>query len=96
MGHKDDPQTKVPSSVILLFSHVPSPSRFNWRIHPLMPYLLALLSLLSRLPVFPYRGSSWNHLHQAQGYALDTFPLPTCENIRAPRSKLTPGLVFRF
>jgi hypothetical protein len=57
MGHKDDPQTKVPSSVILtlailaamelggkhnkalalakdlnLFTHVPSPSRFNRRL----------------------------------------------------------------
>lgn len=63
LGHKDDPQTQVPSSVILtlalfaalelggkhnkalamtkdfgLFSRVPSPSRFNRRLHALKPY----------------------------------------------------------
>ncbi|KHG64970.1 transposase [Thermus sp. 2.9] len=121
MGHKDDPQTKTPSSVLLtlcvvaamhfggnhrktpafardfaLFSHIPSPSRFSRRIHPLKPYLLAFLKtclpfgqsnpLLSRL---------WKDPRQAQGYALDTFPLPTCENIRAQRSRLTPGRVYR-
>jgi len=107
----DDPQTKTPSSVVLtlcvvaamhfggnhrktlafardfaLFSHIPSPSRFSRRIHPLKPYFLAFLPLLSRL---------WKDLHQAQEYALDTFPLPTCENIRAQRSRLTPGRVYR-
>ncbi|WP_233493243.1 MULTISPECIES: transposase [unclassified Meiothermus] len=50
------------------------------------PYLLALLPLLARV---------WKELRQAQGYALDTFPIPTCENIRAPRSRLTPGRVYR-
>ena len=103
MGHKDDPQTKVPSSVILtlailaamelggkhnkalalakdlnLFTHVPSPSRFNRRLHALYPLFLPLLHLLSQV---------WKSLHQAQAYALDTFPLPACENIRAPRSR---------
>ncbi|GIW24842.1 MAG: hypothetical protein KatS3mg069_1109 [Meiothermus sp.] len=125
LGHKDDQETKTPSSVILtlavlsalhtggnhkktlafakdfaLFSHLPSPSRFGRRIHPLQPYLLALLPLLSRL---------WRDLHQAQGYALDTFPwvygpcpsrqgivpLPLCENIWAPRCRLAPERVYR-
>jgi hypothetical protein len=111
MGHRDDPQTKTPSSAILtlaivaamdfggnhrktlafaqdlrLFSYLPSPSRFNRRLHALQPYLLALLPLLSRI---------WKTLHQVQHYALDTFPIPVCENIRAPRSKLAPGLVHR-
>jgi hypothetical protein len=74
MGHKDDPQTKVPSSVILtlailaamelggkhnkalalakdlnLFTHVPSPSRFNRRLHALYPLFLPLLHLLSQV-----------------------------------------------
>jgi hypothetical protein len=111
MGHKDDPQTKVPSSVILtlailaamelggkhnkalalakdlnLFTHVPSPSRFNRRLHALYPLFLPLLHLLSQV---------WKNLHQAQAYALDTFPLPACENIRAPRSRLFPHKVYR-
>lgn len=111
LGHKDDPQTKTPSSVILtlailsalhfggnhkktlafaqdftLFSHLPSPSRFNRRVHALKPYLLALLPLLARL---------WKDLHQAQAYALDTFPIPVCENIRAQRCKLAPERAYR-
>jgi hypothetical protein len=111
MGHKDDPQTKVPSSVILtlailaamelggkhnkalalakdlnLFTHVPSPSRFNRRLHALYPLFLPLLHLLSQV---------WKSLHQAQAYALDTFPLPACENIRAPRCRLFPDRAYR-
>jgi len=111
MGHKDDPQTKVPSSVILalailaamelggkhnkalalakylnLFTYIPSPSRFNRRLHALYPLFLPLLHLLSQV---------WKNLHQAQAYALDTFPLPACENIRAPRSRLFPHKVYR-
>jgi len=96
MGYKDDPQAKTPASAILtlamlaamelggkhnkalalaqdlnLFTHVPSPSRFNRRPPRPIP-----------LPLAP-----WKNLHQAQAYALDTFPLPACENIRAPRSR---------
>jgi len=26
---------------------------------------------------------------------LDTFPLPVCENVRAPRCRLAPGLTYR-
>jgi len=28
-------------------------------------------------------------------YVLDTFPLPVCENVRAPRRRLAPGLTYR-
>nr|WP_232822397.1 transposase [Thermus sediminis] len=111
LGYKDDPQAKTPASAILtlavlaamelggkhnkalalakdlrLFSHVPSPSRFNRRLHALYPLLLPLLHLLAQV---------WKNLHQAQAYALDTFPLPACENIRAPRSRLFPERVYR-
>lgn len=65
-----------------LFSYIPSPSRFSRRFHTLKLYLLALLPLLSHL---------WKHQH----YAPDTFPIPVCLNIRAPRSKLAPGRVYR-
>jgi hypothetical protein len=92
MGYKDDPQAKTPASAILtlailaamelggkhnkalalakdlnLFTYIPSPSRFNRRLHALYPLFLPLLHLLSQV---------WKNLHQAQAYALDTFPLP--------------------
>ncbi|VCU52924.1 hypothetical protein TTHN1_00680 [Thermus thermophilus] len=111
LGYKDDPQAKTPASAILtlailaamelggkhnkalalakdlrLFTYVPSPSRFNRRLHALYPLLLPLLHLLAQV---------WKHLHQAQAYALDTFPLPACENIRAPRSRLFPDKAYR-
>ncbi|SDF28245.1 hypothetical protein SAMN04488243_1381, partial [Thermus arciformis] len=37
-----------------LFTHVPSPSRFNRRLHALYPLLLPLLHLLAQV---------WKHLH---------------------------------
>jgi hypothetical protein len=111
MGYKDDPQAKTPASAILtlailaamelggrhnkalalakdlnLFTYIPSPGRFNRRLHALYPFLLPL----------PHPPSQvWKNLHQAQAYALDTFPLPACENIRAPRSRLFPHKVYR-
>ncbi|RTI05580.1 transposase, partial [Thermus scotoductus] len=45
-----------------LFTHVPSPSRFNRRLHALYPLLLPLLHLLAQV---------WKNLYQAQAYALD-------------------------
>ncbi|MFD3005311.1 hypothetical protein ACFS5K_06280 [Thermus tengchongensis] len=57
------------------------------------------LHLFSHIPSL----SRWNaalrltnrRLHTAQSYALDTFPLPVCENIRVPRSPLAPGKVLK-
>lgn len=111
LGHKDDPQSKTPASVVLtiwvlaalffsgkhkhalayckehaLFSFIPSRSRFCRRLHSLshgIPHLLPLCQSL------------WQHLSSAQHYVLDTFPLPVCENIRAPRCRLAPGLTYR-
>jgi hypothetical protein len=62
------------------------PNPFDRRLHALYPLFLPLLHLLSQV---------WKNLHQAQAYALDTFPLPACENIRAPRSRLFPHKVYR-
>ncbi|GAB5601647.1 hypothetical protein FJNA_01710 [Thermus sp. FJN-A] len=47
------------------------------------------------MPLLHLLAQVWKHLHQAQAYALDTFPLPACENIRAPRSRLFPGKAYR-
>jgi hypothetical protein len=74
-------KTLVLAKDLNLFTHVPSPSRFNRRLHALYPLFLPLLHFLSQV---------WKNLHQAQAYALDTCPLPACENIRAPRSHLFP------
>jgi len=37
----------------------------------------------------------WKRFHTAQSHALDTFPIPVCENIRAPSSPVAPGKVYR-
>ncbi|GAA6761909.1 transposase family protein [Thermus hydrothermalis] len=111
LGHRDDPQAKTPASAILTlailaamerggkhnkalalaqdlkrFTHIPSPSRFHRRLHALSPLLLPLHYLLAQV---------WKNLHQAQACALDTFPLPVCENIRAPRARPFPDGVYR-
>nr|WP_253705251.1 hypothetical protein [Thermus scotoductus] len=49
-----------------LFTYVPSPSRFNRRLHALYPFFLPLRKIAP---------SGLTHL-LAQAYALDTFPLP--------------------
>ena len=64
-----------------LFSFVPSESRFNRRLHRLMPLLHALAPLLRAV---------WESLEACTDYALDTFPMPVCENIRANRVVLPP------
>jgi len=69
-----------------LFSFVPSESRCNRRLHHLMPLLHALAPLVHAL---------WQHLEPCTAYALDTFPMPVCENIRANRCRLAPDKAFR-
>lgn len=111
LGHKDDPQSKTPASVVLtiwilaalffsgkhkhalayckehaLFSFIPSRSRFCRRLHSLSDWIPLLLPLCKTL---------WEQLSSVEHYVLDTFPLPVCENIRAPRCRLAPGLTYR-
>jgi hypothetical protein len=68
-----------------LFTYIPSPSRFNRRLHALYPLFLPLLHV---------RGEVRQEAPlQAQAYAWDTFRgAGPCENIRAPRSRLFPGI----
>ena len=77
-----------------LFTHVPSPSRFNRRLHALYPLLLPLRKIAPS-GLTHLLAQVWKNLYQAQAYALDTFPLPACENIRAPRSRLFPDRAYR-
>ena len=102
LHHRNDPQAKITDSEILtiailacqefggnmrkalqwvkalhLFSFVPSESRFNRRLHRLMPLLHALA---------PPLRAVWEALQTCTDYALDTFPMPVCENIRDRKS----------
>jgi len=108
MGHKDDPQAKVPSSVILalatlaamelggkhnralalakdlnLFTHVPSPSRFNRRLHALYPLFLPLLPGLEEPPPGP--GLRLGHLPPPRLREHPRTPLPTLPPQGLPR-----------
>jgi hypothetical protein len=111
IGHKEDKQTKAEAPQVLsiwviacmeyggnyrkaleyahdmkLFSYVPLESCFNKRLHRLSDYLPLLLPAFRTL---------WPNLEHAKHYALDTFPMPVCENIRANRSKLAPEKTYR-
>jgi hypothetical protein len=37
----------------------------------------------------------WEALQTCTAYALDTFPMPVCENIRANRCRIAPEKAFR-
>ena len=111
IGHKEDKQTKAAAPMILtlwviacmeyggnyrkaleyaedmhLFSYLPKESCFNKRLHRLSSYLPLLLPTFRTL---------WHSLASTKHYALDTFPMPVCENIRANRSKLAPEKLYR-
>ena len=111
LHHRNDPQAKITDSEILtiaivacqefggnmrkalqwvkalqLFSFVPSESRFNRRLHRLRPLLHALA---------PPLRAVWESLQTCTDYALDTFPMPVCENIRANRCRIAPDKAFR-
>jgi hypothetical protein len=96
--HRNDPQAKITDREILtiailacqefgrnmrkalhLFSFVPSESRFTRRRHRRMPLLHALA---------PPRRAVWKALQTCTADALDTFPMPVCEHIRANRCRL--------
>ncbi len=111
LHHRNDPQAKIIDSESLtiaivacqefggnmrkalqwvkalhLFSFVPSESRFNRRLHRLMPLLHALA---------PLCHARWQHLKPCTAYALDTFPMPVCEHIRANRCRIAPDKALR-
>jgi hypothetical protein len=56
-----------------------SKSRFNRRLH-------AIEGLLSYL--FKVLGEVFKQLNASSVYLIDSFPIPACDNIRIPRSKL--------
>jgi len=59
-----------------------SRSRFNRRLHRIEAMLLTLFEIL---------GQVWKQLNTASIYSIDSFPIPVCDNIRIPKSKLYDG-----
>ena len=105
LHHRNNPQAKITDREILtiailacqefggnmrkalhLFSFVPAESRFTRRRHRRMPLLHALA---------PPRRTVWETLQTCTDYALDTFPMPVCENIRANHCRIAPEKAFR-
>jgi hypothetical protein len=56
-----------------------SKSRFSRRLHRIKPFFVTLFNIL---------GEHWKSLNEESIYAMDTFPIPVCDNYRIPRSQL--------
>jgi len=63
-----------------------SKSRFSRRLHRIKPFFVTLFSML---------GEYWKALNEESIYAIDTFPIPVCDNYRIRRAKLYQGEEFR-
>ena len=63
-----------------------SKSRFSRRLHRIKPFFLTLFNVL---------GEHWKALNEESIYAIDTFPIPVCDNYRIPRTKLYQGEQYR-
>lgn len=59
-----------------------SRSRFNRRLYRVEQMLLLLFEAL---------GQTWKQLNTESVYSIDSFPIPVCDNIRIPRSKIYDG-----
>ncbi len=59
-----------------------SKSRFSRRLHRISPFFLSLFSVL---------GETFKELNGESVYAIDTFPIAVCDNIRIPRAHLYQG-----
>lgn len=76
----------VKSKKLRLMPGMLGKSRFNRRIH-------ALLDLIADL--FLHIGEAVKMLNISSEYAIDSFPVPACENIRIKRSRIIKGKEFR-
>ena len=63
-----------------------SRSQFNRRVHGLKPQFVLLCEIL---------GQAWKQQNREATYAIDTFPVPACDNIRIRRARLYQGEAFR-
>ena len=63
-----------------------SKSRFNRRLHRIEPMFLLLFAQLAEV---------FKQLNEQSIYVIDTYPIPVCDNIRIPRSRIYHGEAFR-
>lgn len=63
-----------------------SKSRFNRRLHRIGDLFVTLFNVL---------GETFKELNGESVYAIDTFPIAVCDNIRIPRSRLYQGEEYR-
>jgi len=61
-------------------------SRFSRRLHRISPFFLSLFSVL---------GETFKALNGESVYAIDSFPIAVCDNIRIPRARLYQGEEYR-
>ena len=61
-------------------------SRFSRRLHRVKPFLLTIFSLL---------GEYWKALNENHIYAIDTFPIPVCDNYRIHNAKIYQNEAYR-
>lgn len=66
--------------------HVLGPSRFSRRLHRIKHLFLTLFHVF---------GDYWKDLNTESVYIIDSFPLPSCDNIRIRRSRRYRGEEYR-
>lgn len=111
IGHRDDPQSKTPASVVLTIwilaalEHGGKQNKALERCRELELFSFIpsrsrfnrrLHTLSHLIPLLLVLFKSlWEQLEGAQEYILDTLPLAICENIRAPRCRLAKDSSYR-
>lgn len=63
-----------------------SKSRFNRRVHQIKPMFLSVFCILAE---------TWKEWNENTIYAIDTFPVPVCDNYRIPRCKIYQEEAYR-
>jgi hypothetical protein len=111
LGHREDPQVRMNDAEVMTTSlvavlyyggnfrractfmeeygyvpHMLSRSRFNRRLHRIRDFFLTLFGLL---------GEHWKSLNSESIYAIDSFPIPVCDNIRISRARRYQGEAYR-
>jgi hypothetical protein len=83
-GHHEKAMSFMKSTGLI--PHMLSKSRFNRRLHQIRDLIVELFLQLSALI---------KELNISSEYAIDSFPVHTCDNIRIANSKIIQGKVYR-
>lgn len=111
LGHRDDPQSKTPASVVLtiwILAALEHGGKYSKALeHCRELGLFSFVPSTSRfnrrlhavsplIPLLlPLFKALWQQLSAVEHYILDTLPLAVCENIRAPRCRLARDRCYR-